>query len=81
MLDVCQKKGCWITMENHGGKKKMVKFKDYDFFMPKNIVGKQVALDGEASVEENFAKQLKHYTGDAGKSNTKLQRSRIQKKS
>jgi hypothetical protein len=45
----------------------MVKFKDYGFFMPKNIVGKEVVLEGEALVKEVSVKQLQHYAKDAGK--------------
>jgi hypothetical protein len=45
----------------------MVKFKDYGFFMPKDIQGKEVVLDGEAVVKEVSVKQQKHYAKDAGK--------------
>lgn len=44
--EVCQEKGCWMKMENTNGEKLMVKFKDYAFFMPKNIIGKEVVLEG-----------------------------------
>lgn len=67
VTEVCQEKGCWMKLENAGGEKLMVKFKDYGFFMPKNIVGKEVVLDGVASVNQVSVKQQKHYAEDAGK--------------
>ena len=49
---VCQAKGCWMTM---GGEKitsrARVTFKDYAFFVPKDIKGKQVKLRGEVKVK------------------------------
>lgn len=80
VLEVCQKKGCWMKVENPGGEKMMVKFKDYGFFMPKDIVGKQVVLDGEATVEEVSVKQLQHYAGDAGKSKQEIAKIKEPKK-
>ncbi len=72
ILSVCQEKGCWMKMENAHGETMMVKFKDYGFFMPKNIVGKEVVVDGEAAVKETSVKDLKHYAADAGKSREEI---------
>jgi Domain of unknown function (DUF4920) len=72
VLSVCQERGCWMKIERANGEAMMVKFKDYGFFMPKNIVGKEVVLDGEATVKETSVKQLKHYAGDAGKSKEEI---------
>jgi hypothetical protein len=80
VLEVCEKKGCWMKVENPGGETMMVKFKDYGFFMPKDIIGKQVVLDGEATVEEVSVKQLQHYAGDAGKSKQEIARIKKPKK-
>ena len=68
VVSVCQEKGCWMKVETTRGETMMVKFKDYGFFMPKDIVGKEVVLEGDATVKETSVKQLKHYAGDAGKS-------------
>ena len=65
--EVCQERGCWMKIEKADGETVMVKFKDYGFFMPKNIVGKEVVLDGEAVVNEVSVKQQRHYAQDAGK--------------
>jgi len=48
VVEVCQEKGCWMKIEKADGERMMVKFKDYGFFMPKNIQGKDVVFDGEA---------------------------------
>ena len=72
--DVCLEKGCWMKLERSNGEKVMVKFKDYGFFMPKNIVGKEVVLEGEAVVKEVSVKQLQHYAKDAGKSEEEIKK-------
>jgi len=72
VIEVCQEKGCWMKIEKADGEKLMVKFKDYGYFMPKNIVGKEVVLDGEATVKEVSVKQQQHYAKDAGKSEEEI---------
>ena len=74
VLEVCQEKGCWMRMEKGNGETLMVKFKDYGFFMPKDIVGKEVMLDGEAVVKQVSVKQQQHYAKDAGKSEEEIAR-------
>lgn len=80
VVEVCQEKGCWMKIERLNGEKLMVKFKDYGFFMPKNIVGKEVVLDGEATVKEVSVKQQKHYAEDAGKSKEEVEKIKEPKK-
>lgn len=80
VVEVCQEKGCWMKVEKSNGEKLMVKFKDYGFFMPKNIVGKEVVLDGEANVKEVSVKQLRHYAEDAGKSKEEIEKIKEPKK-
>ena len=41
--DVCQSKGCWMRL-SIGDEEAMVKFKNYGFFMPKNIADKDCIL-------------------------------------
>ena len=72
VVSVCQEKGCWMKMENNAGESMMVKFKDYGFFMPKDIVGKEVVVDGEARVKETSVQQQKHYAADAKKSKKEI---------
>ena len=67
---VCQAKGCWMTIQpKEAGKPALfVKFKDYAFFMPKDISGREVVFQGKAFVEETSVDELRHYAEDAGKS-------------
>ena len=80
VVEVCQEKGCWMKIEKAGGETMMVKFKDYGFFMPKDIVGKEVVVDGTASVKETSVKQLQHYAKDAGKSKEEIEKIKKPKK-
>ena len=66
--EVCQAKGCWMKVDLEDGNQVMVKFKDYGFFMPKNIAGEEVILNGKAFVSEVPVEELRHYAEDAGKS-------------
>ncbi|UOG77003.1 DUF4920 domain-containing protein [Hymenobacter tibetensis] len=65
---VCQAKGCWLTMKTPEGKEMRVRFKDYAFFVPKDIAGKTVVINGWAHREEVPVSDLQHYAKDAGKS-------------
>jgi len=80
VVSVCLEKGCWMKIERADGEAMMVKFKDYGFFMPKNIVGKEVVLDGEAAMKETSVKQLKHYAEDAGKPKEEIEKIKSPKK-
>lgn len=64
--EVCQSKGCWMRMDM-GEEETMVKFKDYGFFMPKNIAGREVIVEGLAFIEEVSVEEQRHYAEDAGK--------------
>lgn len=65
---VCQAKGCWMTIVSDDASKPsmFVKFKDYGFFMPKDISGKQVIMQGEAYYQTTSVEELKHYAEDEG---------------
>jgi hypothetical protein len=68
VVEVCTSKGCWIKLENAAGETTRVTFKDYGFFMPKDIVGKTVVLEGISKKEVTSVDELKHYAEDAKKS-------------
>ena len=70
--EVCQNKGCWMRMDL-GENEAMVKFKDYGFFMPKNIAGQEVIVDGVAFVEEMSVEEQRHYAEDAGKTKEEIE--------
>ena len=66
--EVCQKKGCWMTMQLANGDKMRIVFKDYEFFVPKDASGKQAVLQGTAKRKTTSVEDLKHYAEDEGKS-------------
>ncbi len=67
---VCQAKGCWMTIvsEEEGKPEMFVKFKDYGFFMPLDLAGKEVVMAGKAYREETSVDELRHYAEDEGQS-------------
>ena len=71
---VCEKKGCWMTLAQTDGEGIMIRFKDYKFFMPKDIVGKDVVLQGTAQKTTTTVEMLKHYAEDAGKSKQDIEK-------
>ena len=69
---VCKKKGCWMNLEMPGDDDVSVKFKDYDFFVPKDIEGEEVVVEGKAFLKEVSVEDQKHYAEDAGKSKEEI---------
>ena len=74
VASVCEKKGCWMKLATTEGDGIMIRFKDYKFFMPLNIVGKDVVLQGEAKKTVTSVEMLKHYAEDAGKSKEEVEK-------
>ncbi|KJD35723.1 branched-chain amino acid aminotransferase [Tamlana sedimentorum] len=72
VTDVCQAKGCWMTLDLEDGSEVMVKFKDYGFFVPKDIKGQDVIINGKAFVSEISVDEQQHYAKDAGKSEAEI---------
>jgi len=69
--EVCQSKGCWMRL-TIGDQEAMVKFKNYGFFMPKNIADKEVIVHGKAFIAEISIEEQRHYAEDAGKSEEEI---------
>uniref|UniRef100_UPI0025C058F1 DUF4920 domain-containing protein n=1 Tax=Maribacter sp. TaxID=1897614 RepID=UPI0025C058F1 len=68
VTDVCNAKGCWMKLSLGDNQEAMVRFKDYGFFMPKDIEEKEVVVSGLAFVEEMSIADQQHYAKDAGES-------------
>jgi hypothetical protein len=66
--EVCAKKGCWMIMKLNNGDDMRVTFKDYKIFVPKDLTGKDVVLDGFVYSDTTSVEKLRHYAEDAGKS-------------
>ncbi len=71
---VCQMKGCWMTITAPNKPEMMVKFKDYGFFVPKDISGRKVVMQGFAYREVTPVDELRHYAEDAGKSKEEIEK-------
>ena len=65
---VCKNKGCWMTLDLPQEEDVMVKFKDYGFFVPKDIEEKEVVVNGKAYVTEVSVDEQRHYAEDKGQS-------------
>lgn len=67
--EVCQAKGCWMNImpEQADAEGMVVKFKDYGFFVPKDIAGREVIMQGYAFREVTPVDELQHLAKDAGK--------------
>lgn len=72
VTEVCQAKGCWMKVELPNGESMRVTFKDYGFFMPKDLAGSSVKMVGIAKIEETDVETLKHFAEDAGKSEEEI---------
>ncbi len=70
---VCQAKGCWMTIQSAEGRDPLfVKFKNYGFFMPKDLSGKKVVMNGVIFKESTSVEMLQHLAEDAGKSQAEI---------
>ena len=70
--DVCSAKGCWLTFKTVEGKEAFVKMKDYGFFVPLDLKGKTVILDGKSFIKTTSVEDQKHYAEDAKKSQKEI---------
>ena len=73
---VCQTKGCWMNLQDTDNPSDeqafFVKFKDYGFFVPKDLSGSKVVVEGSAYKEETSVEELRHYAEDEGKSQEEI---------
>lgn len=64
---VCEKKGCWMTLEDKGQSVRVV-FKGYSFFVPLKWEGQRVIAEGVLKSSEQSVAAQKHLLEDAGAS-------------
>lgn len=65
VIDVCQKKGCWMNVDLGSEKTMRITFRDYEFFVPKDAAGKLATIQGIATIDTTDVATLKHYASDA----------------
>lgn len=80
VTDVCKSKGCWMKLNLKNGEEVMVKFKDYGFFVPKDIEGREVVVNGIAFIDNMSVDDQRHYAEDAGESQEDIARIKEPKK-
>jgi len=80
VVEVCQAMGCWAKLKKEDGTTIMIKVKDHEFAMPKDIVGKTIVVEGKAELKETSVAMLKHYAEDAGKSKEEVDKIKEPKK-
>lgn len=73
VLDVCPKKGCWMKLQVNDSTSAFVKMKNYGFFVPLDMIGKTVVLEGDAYVKETSVAELRHYAEDAKKTTAEIE--------
>lgn len=72
VTDVCDKKGCWLTIQTEDNSQFFVKMKDYAFFVPTALKGKNVVLEGTAERKVTSVDEQKHYAEDAKKPQSEI---------
>lgn len=73
IIDVCPKKGCWMNVKV-GSDTVFVKFKDYNFFVPKSgIEGKNILMTGRIFRDSISVDRLRHYAEDAKKTKEEIE--------
>ena len=73
IVEVCEKKGCWVKLDLGNGETATVKMKDYGFFLPLAAKGKTVVIDGEMKMKTTSVAELRHYAEDAKKSKEEIE--------
>lgn len=74
VVEVCKAEGCWFKLEKADGSSMMVRTKNHNFFVPVDMIGKSVVVEGEAEVKEVSEEMRKHYAEDAGKSKEEIEK-------
>lgn len=66
----CQNKGCWMQIVPEAGKPGMrVTFKDYGFFVPKEVKGMTAQMEGTVEVKTLSKEDADHLAGEGAKLN------------
>ncbi|RQP13643.1 MAG: DUF4920 domain-containing protein [Chryseobacterium sp.] len=68
VTSVCPNKGCWIKLDSGDNTEIFVKMKDYGFFVPTALEGKEIVMTGSAEAKTISVEEQRHYAEDAKKS-------------
>ncbi len=83
VTSVCQTKGCWLVMTgDDSGALVRIRFKDYKYFVPKDIAGHRALVQGKLKVKRLSRKAAQHYEDDragaAGEKPRKIRKGRTE---
>lgn len=73
IVEVCQNKGCWVTINMPSGEPMRVMFGEDAYFVPKDVAGKTAIMEGKAIREVISVDEQRHYLEDAGKSKAEIE--------
>lgn len=65
VAEVCRAKGCWMVLTD-GERSVRVTFRDYAFFVPKDLAGKTVVAEGVLSRRVISAEEAEHLAKESG---------------
>lgn len=71
---VCKSRGCWMRLDLEEEEEVMVRFRDYGFFVPKNIEGKDVVVQGKAYLTEMSVEDQRHFAEDGGATTQEIEK-------
>ena len=72
VIEVCPKKGCWVKVELEDKSEAFIKMKDYKFFVPTSLEGKNIEIDGKVELATTSVDELKHFAEDAKQSQEEI---------
>ena len=67
VADVCQMKGCWMVLTD-GTRAVRTTFRDYGFFVPKDLAGRNVVAEGVLARETVDEDTRRHYAEESKQS-------------
>lgn len=70
--EVCQAEGCWMRVAKEDGSTMLVKFKNHNFTIPKDLAGSEAVFHGRAYQTTVSVEMQRHYAEDAGKSKEEI---------
>lgn len=69
---VCQTKGCWMSVQLSEEKDAVVRFKDYGFFMPFNAAESETIVNGIAFLDVTSVEKLRERAEEEGLSEEEI---------
>lgn len=71
VVDVCRNKGCWMKVKTPT-EERLVRFKDYGFFVPKDIKGQKIRMRVTSVSKTMSEEEQKHMLKESGASQHEL---------